>query len=199
MKRFATLVHEITQNQVRIKILRSDQARIDAEIETLTLATKASVVDLLGRQLDFGQLAIEDLLAALSKFAAIPPPGRATDVLVRLSANTGSSNRSVLATANLHWNGRRQRWTGSVSEDQLVRLRERFGDRVEDPAQAAAAQDTGPGVEAAPVHVSADVKAIVDAVEGNPGPADADGSPSASAATSLRLPFGGFPVRRSEP
>jgi hypothetical protein len=208
MKRPATLVREITQNQARIAELRNDQVRIGAEIEGLISANKANVMALVGDavgRLDFGQLKIEDLLSSISKLVggaehtdSMAEPVEGIRVVVRLSRNASAANRKALKVAGLRWNGRVPGWTGYVTSAQLDELGRLFGERVENRDQASAAQDTSTPVETAAGPLSADVEAVAALVEGQEQGRTDGGSPSTSAATiTMRLPFGAFPVRRS--
>jgi len=213
MKRRTTLVREITENQTRISELRADQARIGKEIEQLILANKAAVMALVGDavgRLDFGQVAIDDLLSSISTLtesianrsgSAPPSDGAGTLAFVRLSRNASTSNRQALKAAGLRWNGRNAGWTGYVSRAQLAELRRVFGKRVEKPEEKPedvdAGEDPGSSPEGAQGLVSADVGAVAVPVQGEQGQTD-EAAPSVSAATmAIRLPFGGFPVRRS--
>lgn len=209
-RRLGSLVRDIEQNQARIVALRNDQARIDEEINTLMMANKANVMTLVGNaveRLDFGSVAVDDLLSLIAKMAktvgdcsasVTPPltPGT-IQVFVRLSRNASASNRKALDAAGLRWNGRSGGWTGPVSAVQLAALREVFGKRVEKPEEGEAGQDLGSPINGAQGGASADVEAIdkpADEVQGTTGEIVS----SMSDATLIpRSPFGGFPVRRS--
>jgi hypothetical protein len=207
MKRPATILREITQNQARIAELRDDQVRIYAEIEGLHSANKANVLALVGHaigQLDFARLNIDDLLSSISKLAEAGAdhtdltvrPVESVRALLRLSRNASASNLRAIKAAGLRWNGRLGGWTGHVTSAELDELRRLFGERVEQPEQASAAQDTEAPVGTVLEPVSAGVEAIAEPAEGKKGQVD-EGAPSASAATiKMRLP-GAFPVPRS--
>jgi hypothetical protein len=204
-RRLGSLVRDIEQNQARIAALRNDQARIDAEIKTLTVANKAAVMTLVGNaveRLDFSSVAVDDLLSLITKMAetvgdrnASVAPGT-IQAVVRLSRNASVSNREALDAAGLRWNGRRERWIGLVSVAQLTELRQVFGKRVEKPGEGEEGQDPGSPVDGAQGAVSADVEAI-------DKPADEEGRTNEAVSSTVdatvipRSPFGGFPVRRS--
>ena len=211
MKRRTTLVREITETQARISELRRHQARICEEIEELTSANKASVMALVGDavgRIDWGQVAIDDLLSSISALAesvanrsgsTAPPDGVETfQAFVRFSRNASASNCAALKAAGLRWHGRNAGWTGYVSRTELVELRRVFGKRVEKPEDVDVGEDIGSSLEDAQGAVSADVGAIAVPVEAEQGQTDV-AAPSASPATTTmtRSPFGGFPVRRS--
>ena len=166
-------------------------------------AVMAIVGDAVGR-LDFGQVAIDDLLSSIAALTesianrsdpAAPSGGAGALVFVRLSRNASASNRQALKAAGLRWNGRSAGWTGSVSRAQLAELRCVFGKRVEKPEGVDAGEDPGSSPEGAERAVSADAAANAVTVQGDQGQTD-EVVPSVSAAT-MRLPFGSFPVRRS--
>lgn len=206
-RRLGSLVRDIEQNQARIAALRNDQVRIGKEIEELMLANKANIMTLVGNaveRLDFGSVAIDDLLLLISKMtesvgvrsasvASCISPGT-IQAFVRLSRNASVSNRKVLDSAGLRWNGRSGGWTGLVSAAQLAELRQVFGLRVEKPEGGNEGQDL---IDDAQGAVSADVKAIDKPFDEVQGKTDEAVSSSSDATLIPRSPFGGFPVRRS--
>jgi hypothetical protein len=211
MKRLRTLVRDIEQNQARIAALRSDQVRIGEEIETLTQANKANVMTLIGNaveRLDFGSLATNDVLLLISKitesvgdrsaYAASSVAPGTIQTFVRLSRNASVSNRKTLDAAGLRWNGRSGGWTGTVSDAQLVELRQVFGKRVEKPEEGDEGVDLESPVNGVQRALSADVETIATLVGDEHGKAHEDPAPSTPDATLIpRSPFGGFPMRRS--
>jgi hypothetical protein len=205
-RRLGSLVRDIEQNQARIAALRNDQARIDEEIKTLTMANKTSVMTLVGNaveRLDFGSVAVDDLLSLIAKMAetvgdrsASVAPGT-IQAVVRLSRNASVSNRKTLDAAGLRWNGRRERWTGLISAAQLAELRQVFGKRVEKPEEGEEGQDPGSPIDGAQGAVSADQEAIAKPADREQEKAEAAESSTSDATLIPRSPFGGFPVRRS--
>ena len=167
-------------------------------------ANKTNVLALVGHaigQLDFARLNIDDLLSSISKLAEAGADGltvrpvEGIRALVRLSRNAWASNLRAIKAAKLRWNGRLGGWTGHVTSAELDELRRLFGERVEQPEQASAAQVTEAPVEIVPEPVSADVEAVAEPAEGKEGQVDEE-CPSTSAAK-MRLPLGAFPPRRS--
>jgi hypothetical protein len=210
-RRIGTLVRDIEQNQVRIAALRNDKVRIDTEIEALTMANKTHVMTLVGNaveRLDFGSIAIDDLLSLISKMTETVGNHNASEptsidvgtiqTFVRLSRNASVSNRRALDAAGLRWNGRSGGWTGLVSSAQFAELRRVFGERVEKHGESGEGHDPGSTLDRAVVAVSADVGAIATLADEEPGKAAAAEAPSPPDAPLIpRSPFSGFPMRRS--
>jgi hypothetical protein len=62
---------------------------------------------------------------------------RRANVALKLSASLGQELRDRVKELGLRWNGRRNAWTGHVSEEQRAGLQAEFGERVVDLSESA--------------------------------------------------------------
>ncbi len=204
MKRPRKIAREITQTDTEIAKLCENHARIGRKIAELKTVQKGRLTQLATEaidRLDVGQVPIEDLLLAISCLgqsarsesvsAPPPPPGHATvEAFVKISSNCSARNRAILVASGLHWHGRDEGWRGHVTEDQLTRLRDCFGERLKEPTVVGA--EEGEAREGGPGAVSAAAAALGEAEP----PVEAAVPDETTATTSLRVPIRGLPARR---
>jgi len=219
MKRPRTRIKEIEGSQVALARLRDQRIQLETEILRLEAAQEARVEDTIleaVRRLRIARLPISEVLAALEQLADIQkgrvpasasvaaPFGLASgdiEVFVKLSRNAALAKRRELSQAGLHWNGRVGRWIGKIDAEALGKLRRVFGERVEERALAAPAEearsehaDTQDSDASA---LGADVKAIAAGLATGVAPDEAKpGSIQSATTASLRVPLyslRGFP------
>jgi hypothetical protein len=211
MKRPRTRIREIEGSQVELARLRDQRVQLETEISRLEAAQEARLEGAIleaVRRLRIARLPIGKVLAALEQLAdnqnvpvpaseSVAAPARLPsgniEVFVKLSRNASSANRRELSAAGLHWNGRVGRWTGKINAEALEKLRRVFGERVEDRALAAPAEEVGSERvvtrDSDASALGADVEAIATRLAAVAEPDAAEpGSAQSAATASLRLP-----------
>src|ERR1700682_1707221 len=157
MTRTRARIREIEGSQVALARLRDQRAQMDAEISRLQAAHQPRVEGAIleaVRRWRIARWTICEVLAALEQLADIqnvPVPasesaGAASgdiEVFVKISRNAAPDKRRELSAAGQHWNGRVGRWTGKINAEALEKLRRVFGERVEERALAAPAEEAG--------------------------------------------------------
>lgn len=200
MKKPAALIREIEVNQAKLALLQKEHARIGQEISDLSARNRAKIVELVEttlETLDFGEVPIHMLVSKLTKLSEelIHEDTGGDDriaVFVRFGRNASSANRQVLVSAGLHWHGRDGGWVGQVTEMQLARLRNAFGDRVSGSKSEGAGSSAKKPLHSAPDVASTDVAAVQPLTEDKEDQAESailgDQLPSKSVPPSFAFP-----------